>query len=57
VTLTVRDPSGQVLANAQNVLSWEALVAKEGNYEIDVIPVDPATPASFSIDLGTRPSN
>jgi serine/threonine protein kinase len=57
VTLTVRDPSGQVLANAQNVLSWEALVAKEGNYEIDVIPVDPAMPASFSIDLGTRPSN
>jgi serine/threonine-protein kinase len=56
VTLTVRDPAGQVLANAQNVLNWEALVVKEGNYEIDVVPVDPSAPASFSVDLGTRPS-
>jgi serine/threonine protein kinase len=54
VTLTIRDPAGQPLNSAQNVLNWQALVSKPGTYQIDVIPIDNAQPTSFAVEIGLK---
>jgi serine/threonine protein kinase len=56
VTLTIRDPAGQPLNSAQNVLNWQALVSEPGVYQIDVVPIDNAQPTPFGIEVGlTQP--
>jgi serine/threonine protein kinase len=54
VTLTIRDPAGQALNSAQNVLNWQALVSDPGTYQIDVIPIDNAQPTSFAVEIGLK---
>ncbi len=54
VTLTIRDPAGQALNSAQNVLNWQALVSESGTYQIDVIPIDNAQPTSFAVEIGLK---
>jgi serine/threonine protein kinase len=54
VTLTIRRPSGEPLDNAQNVLSWEALLSEPGIYQIDVVPIDGSVSTDFAILVGLR---
>jgi serine/threonine protein kinase len=54
VTLTIRDPAGQALNSAQNVLNWQTLISEPGTYQIDVIPIDNAQPTSFAVDIGLK---
>jgi serine/threonine protein kinase len=54
VTLTIRDPAGQPLNSAQNVLNWQALVSESGVYQIDVVPIDNAQPTAFGVEIGLK---
>lgn len=56
VTLTIRDPVGQPLNSAQNVLNWQALVSEPGLYQIDVVPIDNAQPTAFGVEIGLKQS-
>ncbi len=52
VTLTIRNPAGRPLNNAEGVLSWESLLSEPGAYQIDVVPVEPSMKADFAIAVG-----
>ncbi len=53
VTLDIRDPDGQLVKEANNVLKWKATVRKSGNYQIDVIAIqDQGT--NFTLNVGVR---
>lgn len=54
VTLTIRDPAGQPLNSAQNVLNWQALVSEPGIYQIDVVPIDSTQPTRFRVEIGLQ---
>jgi serine/threonine protein kinase len=54
VTLTIRNPSGEPLNNAQNVLSWQAVLPQPGIYQIDVVPIDESINTDFAIAIGLR---
>jgi serine/threonine-protein kinase len=41
VSLTIRDPGGQVIADASGVQFWQSQVLRAGNYTIDVIAQRP----------------
>lgn len=38
VTLDLRDPDGQLIEGASNLLNWQSQVSRSGDYQIDVIP-------------------
>jgi serine/threonine-protein kinase len=50
VSLTIRDPNGQVIADASGVQFWQSQVLRAGNYTIDVIAQRP-TPFKLSTSL------
>ncbi|WP_404790096.1 protein kinase [Altericista sp. CCNU0014] len=54
VTLTIRDPAGEPLNSAQNVLNWQALISEPGTYQIDVIPIDSDQSTSFAVEIGLK---
>ncbi|HEY9874048.1 MAG TPA: serine/threonine-protein kinase [Candidatus Obscuribacterales bacterium] len=51
VTLDIRDPNGQLVENASGILSWEAPVSGDGNYQIDAIATKET---SFTLDISVR---
>jgi hypothetical protein len=56
VTLTIRDAMGQPLNSAEKVLDWQALITEPGTYQIDVVPIDPAQPTRFGVEIGLKQS-
>jgi serine/threonine-protein kinase len=39
VTLDIRGPNGQLLEDANRLLSWQTQVRQSGEYQIDVVPI------------------
>jgi serine/threonine-protein kinase len=54
VTLTIRNPAGQPLSSAENVLNWESLLSEPGTYQIDVAAIDNTKPTAFTIEIGLQ---
>jgi serine/threonine protein kinase len=54
VTLTIRNPAGVPLNNAENVLNWESLLPDPGIYQIDVVPINASVNTDFAIAVGLR---
>lgn len=52
VTLNVRYPDGRLVEGAANVVNWEFLVPFNGNYQIDVLPLE--NQASFTLNIGVQ---
>jgi serine/threonine protein kinase len=54
VTLTIRNPEGQPLSSAQNVLNWQSLMSEAGTYQVEVVPLDGTVPTNFAVDIGLQ---
>lgn len=52
ITLTIRNPAGDIINNAQKVLNWESLLPETGTYQIDVVPIDQSAKTDFAIAVG-----
>lgn len=53
VTLDIRDPDGQLLEDASNLLTWEGKVPRSGNYQIDVVPITKNN-IDFALNISVR---
>jgi serine/threonine-protein kinase len=53
VTLDIRDPDGEPMKEANNVLQWKGTVRKSGNYQIDVMAIQDQD-TNFTLDVGVR---
>ncbi|UBF27709.1 protein kinase [Kovacikia minuta CCNUW1] len=51
VTLNIRYPSGRLIEDASNVLSWESELPRRGDYKIDVIATQNT---NFQLDISVR---
>lgn len=51
VTLDIRNPDGQLIEGATNLLNWQSQVSQTGDYQIDVIPTAQED-VDFAVNIG-----
>jgi len=51
VTLDIRDPDGQLIEGATNLLNWQSQVSRSGDYQIDMIPTANED-IEFTVNIG-----